>query len=817
MKSSELCEIASFILIKYKDIMNKKSLFLSVCLLIQFSAVAQQLDSAGLGDKFSSYFQNNFQEKIYVHTDKNSYVAGEIIWFKLYNTEAFTNRPVSNSKVAYLEVLDAENKPVLATKVELADGRGSGSLYLPVTLSSGTYVLRSYTSWMKNFDASYYFHKDIAIYNSLKEEEAPAKATAKKYSIQFFPEGGNLVLGMNSRIAFKAVDDKGQHFSFRGAVLNSNNDTLLTFSPQQDGLGSFYLKPGSIQAYRVVITPANEKPFYAALPKVFERGAVMSITAASDSVLNISVQASFERENNYTLFVHSGHKAVFTQNLSAGSVSRGFKVPVRLLGDGINHFTLFNSAQQPLCDRLYFKLPSRLARVSVSTDKQEYTVREKVGVSVSERGQGKPLKANFSIAVYKADSLIADDEDIATSLWLTSELKGKVTNASWYLKNYSDEVIDNLMLTHGWRRFKWEDVLQERKQNFKFLPEMQGHIISGRIIKKDTGLPVAGRNAFLAIPDRRVQLYTAYSNKNGEVNFFTKNFNSISGVIAQADPREDSLTRIEISSPYSRSFSDYKPGPFNSNPDPESLLQRSVSMQVNNAFYAGQLNKEYLPAIDSSAFYVKADKVYKLDNYVRFKTMEEVLREYVSEIDVGIRKKEYHLNMFDTDRREYMIASPLILLDGVPIFDNGNTIIGIDPRKVERLELVTGSYVYGSNVFSGIASFHTYRGDMAGMELPHYASVQDYDGLQNKREFYSPMYEGDTAQFSRLPDHRTTLFWSADNETGKDGTAAVSFFTSDLPGKYYVIVQSLSADGEAGSQVAGFTVAGKSISQVDQK
>lgn len=793
--------------------MNNRVFFLFACILIHFAAGAQQSEPAAITNKLNGYLLNNFQEKIYVHTDKNSYLTGEIIWFKVYNAEAYTNRRVSHSRLAYVEILNAENTPVLQTKVELSEGQGSGSLYLPLTLPSGSYIMRSYTNWMKNSDASYYFHKDLAIYNTLKEQAKPPRTGEKRYSIQFFPEGGNLVSGMNSKIAFKAADNDGRSFDFRGAVISSTNDTVVKFNPQRDGIGTFYLKPASSKEYKVLITPVNEKGFMVKLPQVFTKGAVMSVVMKQDSVLDVSVQSNLENQGSYTLLVHSGYRTVFSKSLNAENISEGFKIPFKLLGDGISHFTLFNSARQALCERLYFKKPSKIARLVMTTDKKEYTTREKVLISASATGGGKPLTSDFSLAVYKADSLALQDEDIVTSLWLTSELKGKVLNASSYLNSYQAEAVDNLMLTHGWRRFKWDDVLQPRKNKPEFEPELQGHIIRGRIFNRDTKMPLAGYNTFLSTLGRHPQFYTSYSNPKGEIRFLIENFNSTSGIIVQTDPRLDSLARIEISSPYSTAYAEYKSPNFDDKSTSGQLLERSVAMQVNNAFYGSRLNTEYHPVVDSSAFYLKPDKVYKLDNYVRFKTMEEVLREYVSEISVSMHKKDYHLSIFDNEKREFHINAPLILIDGVPLFDEANTLIKFDPLKIQRLEVVTGEYIYGNNTFPGIANFYTYKGDLGGLELPQQATIMDYSDIQNKREFYSPMYEGDSSAFSRLPDYRTTLFWDADNVTKKDGTASVDFFTSDLPGRYIVVMQLLSKDGYSGSQVTEFNVRKKTISQ----
>jgi hypothetical protein len=102
-------------------------------------------------DAFNDHHENTLQEKIYVHTDKNFYLTGEIIWFKLYNTDATFNKPLDISSVAYVEILDKLNKPVQQAKIGLNKGEGNGSFYLPQSISSGNYKLRAYTKLDEKF------------------------------------------------------------------------------------------------------------------------------------------------------------------------------------------------------------------------------------------------------------------------------------------------------------------------------------------------------------------------------------------------------------------------------------------------------------------------------------------------------------------------------------------------------------------------------------------------------------------------------------------------------------------------------------------
>jgi hypothetical protein len=776
--------------------------FLLSCLVLDASYA--QLTT--VKSKFDRYLNDNLQEKIFVHTDKDAYLAGEIIWFKIYATEAYTHRPINISKVAYLEIIDETNKPALQLKIELKEHGGSGALYIPVSLGSGVYTLRCYTSWMKNYNADYFFHKRLSIVNTLKEEPILKKVVLPSYAIQFFPEGGNLIAGLVNKVAFKAVNEQGKAFEFQAAIVNSSQDTVFKFSEQHLGIGSFVFKPEPGETYQALVKPAVAGSFKMALPAVFQKGVVMAVQDKQGAKLEVNIQSNLALAGKFMLLIHSGHKMVFSENFDLETEKKILSIPMEVLGDGISHFTLFNPEGKAVSERLYFKRPSRSLDLTVSADKATYKTREKVNLSVHQKPGGLPAAAVFSVSVYQTDAVSSED-DIASSLWLNSELKGRIENAAWYLHQASPEIIDNLMLTHGWRRFNWKEVLEENKPGLKYLPEVNGHIISGNLVHPDQDISLRNKTSFLSVPGRHYQLYTASSDSLGQLSFHTKNFYGENEIVLQTAIPTDSLLQIQIRSPFSGQFMHSLPFHYRVTQNIKNLQKGSMAMQINNAYQAKNLNKEIIPVRDSSFFYLRPDKVYRLGDYVRFTTMEEVLREYVPEITVTLRKGDYQLNVFDTSISQVYDTAPFMLLDGVPILDEGNTITKMDPRKIQRMEIISGSYSYGRNLFKGITSFHTHHGDLGGYRLPEKVQVLDYEGLQNSREFYSPMYEGDESKLSRIPDYRSTLFWSADNFMKKGEEATLNFYTSDLDGEYIVKIEALSADGQSGSATTTFSVA----------
>lgn len=777
----------------------------SILILAYFPCKSQTTDTI-VEHRLGNYLTHNLQEKIYAHTDKNVYLAGEIIWFKLYNVEAYTNCPIKVSKIAYVELLDDNNKIIAQAKISLREGESQGHIYLPISLKPGNLLLRAYTNWMKNFDVSLFFHKELTLYNTLKADSLATTTSASlKPAIQFFPEGGNLVHGLNSKVAFKAVDENGKALEFSGAILNDKNDTIVKFNPKQFGLGSFNFLPIANQNYRAYINPKFGNSFYAVLPAIFDKGVVMTVNTAVDSSLKINIQHKLQNPQNYILFVHSGRKTIYSKTINADEITKEITIPVSRLGDGISHFTLFTKDLQPICERLYFKKPSSLLNVLVSTNKKRFATREKINIIIEQNLQEKPVSSNFSISVYETDSLTQGD-DIASSLWLTSELSGKVENPSWYLKDASTEAIDILMLTHGWRRFDWKNALSVETADFKFKPELHGQIINAQITSA-TNAPLSNSSAYLSVIDQNFDFYTSPLNSNGDVNFYIKNFYGSKKIIAKVDPKVNNSATIKFNSSFSNQFANYQLKKFNKELADQKLLERSVGMQVHNAFYADYLKKQTIPIIDTSVFFHRPDKTYKLDDYVRFANMEDVLREYVFEVTVAKRNKDYDFRVFDSRTQKFLNEPPMILVDGFPLFTNANAMIKINPKIIKTINLVTSSYIYGNDKFDGIISLQTYNGNLNGIEIEPNVLAIDYEGLQLKRVFYVPMYDNDKSKLSRLADYRNTLFWSANNETQIDGKSNLSFYSGDLEGNYIIVVQALTPNGGAGSGHATFKVA----------
>jgi len=800
--------------------MNKNKLLKSIqtaCCLIVMAAGPVTHIHAQVPDElkkaFAGYNGQVLQEKLFVHTDKRFYLAGEICWYKVYNTDAFFNKPLGLSKLAYIELLDKNNKPVLQSKCALKEGDGDGSLLLPASLTAGKYLLRAYTSWMKNFDAGYFFEKSVTIVNARKMKDGMALATKNKYDIQFFPEGGNLVNGIQSKVAFRVVDQNGKGVSCSGSIINERADTVASFASLKFGMGSFLFTPAAAHVYKAIIVLPDSSHNMQEMPVAYNEGYVMHLEEAGNHALKITVQTpAVSNTAPVYLFVHTRGSV----KISTGSPLRNgyteFVIDSDKLGAGISHITLFNESRQPVCERLYFKRPENHLEITTVTDQPEYEQRKKIDISVLSADQnGKTVPADMSMAVYRVDSLTRPDEmDISNYLWLTSDLRGSIESPAYYFTQTSSEVntaLDNLLLTQGWRRFNWQNILQHTLPVFRFTPEYKGHIVRGRVTSNTTGRPVRGVECFLSVAGTRTQMRGDISNDSGIVQFEMNHFYGNDEVFVQASSSlRDTAVHVEIINPYTENTPATNTGNWSMPATGTNSLQRGyVSVQVQNSYLGSKLRQQALPVFDTLPFYSQPDKVYQLDDYVRFTTIEEILREYVPYVNVRKRDGVFYLPVFDLVRKEFFQVDPLVMLDGIPIFDM-NKLMAYDPLKIRRLDVVSRVYYLGNMFFGGIVNFITYTGDLQGYELDPGVTVIDYKTLQLQREFFSPVYETPEQYASRMPDFRSLLHWQPNLKTNKDGKQQTSFYTSDLSGDFAVVVQGITTDGTTGSKTIFFRV-----------
>jgi hypothetical protein len=277
-------------------------------------------------------------------------------------------------------------------------------------------------------------------------------------------------------------------------------------------------------------------------------------------------------------------------------------------------------------------------------------------------------------------------------------------------------------------------------------------------------------------------------------------------LIVQTNSRTDSNYRVDIASPFSDKFAALPLTGLSLPPKWENpLSERSVDVQVENSYRIPERHHYLTPAPDTVPFYGRPDLQYVLEDYTKFVTLEEVMNEYVLDVRLRRQSGKFYYRVRNAPINLFFEDDPLLLLDGLPVSDV-DRLMKLDPAKIRKIDILTRKYYTGVLENEGIISYRSMEGDLAGYTLDPDAVVLEYNGLQQAREFYTPVYDNKTRVESRLPDLRTQLQWSPAIHTDAAGKSPVSVNTSDRAGKYVVVVQGMSGDGLVGATILTFTV-----------
>jgi hypothetical protein len=758
-----------------------------------------------ISQRFQQYSQQTLTEQLFLHLDRPAYIAGETLWFKAYAVDGTYHRPLPMSKVAYVEVLDEAQRPVLQAKIGLVQAMGQGSFELPSELATGRYVVRAYTNWMKNTEPSFYFQCPITVVNTQGTRPMATSVAGPAYDIQFFPEGGQLVQGLQGRVGFKITDRQGHSVAATGTVAAANGTTVATFQTLRNGLGSFLLTPTATgRAYTTIVRLPGGEIITSKLPAVAEQGFALRVTEVSPTEIMVTVQAKLTRPAEpLRLLAHTGQQVTVAAEANLLNGRTTFRIDPRKLQPGITHLTLF-SGWRPVAERLYFRRPTHTQVLTLqgSASAQAVGLRSQVQLQVSTSQH-----AALSLAVYRLDSLATSaPADISSYLFLAADLKGFIEDAGYYLRDSSDvakQAADNLMLTQGWRRFRWEDVLASKPPVVIYPPEVNGYVLKGRVSQR-TGAPAPGVLAYLSLPSRSSWFGNSTSHADGLVQFELPHAYGLRKLVLQTNSTLDSTIRVELLSPFTMGDGLVAPSlPPLTRRWAIALKERLLQAQVQQSFPATP-RYTAIP-LDTLPFYGRATEHYRLDNYTRFPTLEDVMREYVPGVLVRKRKDGFHLLVTDRLRHLILQENPLTLLDGLPIFDL-NQLMAFDPLKIKTLDVVNSHYLSGQQMYEGVVSFQTYKGDLAGYPLDPHALLEEYELLQVPREFYAPHYDTEAQQRSRLPDLRNLLYWNPTLSLSANQPQGIKFFTSDQAGRYLVVAQGLTPDGHLGSTSFSFEV-----------
>lgn len=751
----------------------------------------------GLNNLFGNHITKSHQEKIFIHTDRSLYVTGETIWMSTYCVDAALHIPVELSKVVNIELLNSKGESLQRERIQLNNSLGNGQMFVSPEIPSGVYTLRGFTNWMKNFDPDFAFNKQITILNPSSPPIVNNESTsANDINIDFFPEGGNLVYNLKSKIAVKTTDSQGNGVALSGIIFDQNDVEVAKFNTSENGDTFFLLTPKRNNTYTAIIAESGKINKYQ-LPKPSSSGAVLSIVNLAQGEFIIGINSKNIVSEKLFLVVHTRGIINSITEIEANH-SKSIKISENDLESGISHLTVLNSNFNPLAERLIFNYPESQKDININLSKSTFLSRDKVNISIEARDIIQESDAAFlSLSVFETNDFNKYSNNIISSLLLTSDIKGHISNpGSLFDAANSDrkKKMDMIMLTHGWRRFSWSGLTANDTLEYKYPSEINAPLLSGKFIT-DEGEKIP-RSVFIGLPGKSSILNSADLDVGGnfhfDVPFRIRNKEALFFINSPTLPSN----KLEIYDPFDLFF--------NSTKNVQSNFQLSSKKYLEGLNINIQLSQVYRDfnningSLKTSGevkhhFYGEPDYTYILDDYTRFETIKDLFIEYIR--SAVIRKRDKETGFYVIQDNGLLPGKAMTMIDGIPIMDT-EFIINFDPLKIEKIGVVNDVYYMGSVGFQGLINFTTYEGDFDLEEIPEYLVKKSYQGIQQQREFYSPNYTTQKEQLKRIPDYRNTLYWNPQITLQPNKKVNVEFYTSDTSGSYDVVVNGITKTGE---------------------
>ncbi len=457
-----------------------------------FILVTFYLHGQQLQNDLNIWTEKNPVEKVYVHTDRESYYSGQDIWFKAYFMTDLLPSHLSSS--IYTELLDAKGNKIDKKVFPVFLGVAQGQLTLTNDLPTGNYTFLAYSLTMLN-QKEFLFTKQLKIYG--KENKEVKSIFPAKLQLNFFPEGGSLITGLQNRIAFKVNDENGFPADILVEVKAETGETVVSAKTLHDGMGLFLMIPQPGRKYYAVAGGENYP-----LPEATTSGlSLQAYHTGSGVQFKLQHVGNSETFRPAYMIGQMLNRTVFRQDFKNEKKLLTGVVQTNSLPTGILQLTIFNAGGMPLAERLVF------------VNNKEYILSARFSADTLNTGArmmnqfylhpGDSVSGSFSVSVTDADfeDTVPRSQNIYSSFLLTSDIKGYVHNPSWYFTTNDDSVeqaLDLVMMTNGWRRFKWSDVAANTLPQPIF--KDNGFIkLSGKATLRDRNKPFANQELLLII------------------------------------------------------------------------------------------------------------------------------------------------------------------------------------------------------------------------------------------------------------------------------------------------------------------------------
>ena len=648
------------------------------------------------------------------------------------------------------------------------------------------------------------------------------------FDVSFYPEGGHLIAGQSSEVAFKALDAGSSSLDIKGEVIDSKGNTITEFKTIHDGMGEFFIKPQPNEHYQAICHSEN-RTLHFDLPEVQKNAlALKTISQNNKLLVTINKPDSVSCPELY-LLIHSRGSVIYAKDWSLEKDFIAFDTSI--FPSGISHILLLTKDLQIISERLVFLLNDDNGIAKFQTQKDAYQKREQVQAEIQLKDEAQqPLKGNFSIAVTSDKEVVTDSTlSILSDILLRSELRGNIENPEYYFQKGNKEAevaADLLMKTNGWTRYAIPEVIKGKftypKIFFERSQEISGIIKSGLVPKPAKNFKVSLVSISYGFFDK------TETDENGHFVFRNFEFPDSTKYIIQASDSKwkgNRMAELYLDEDTFPGINTNRIEPINqkekSNPVLLDYVEKAVQYSYENGKRMVNLPEVEIKGINkknneyTSPYYSEPDYSFSENDIKRFSGMD--IKNLLYRVPgVVVSAQSIRIKGAQQD--------PLIVIDGMPITlttkpaikdRNGKEIVppqeqsagdildNININDIGQIDVLTSitnlsgfSSSQTSSSENGVIVIYTKRSELS-TSLPSLNIKPIIPlGYQLPIEFYSPKYDMPEKIDDSKPDLRTTIYWKPNVFTDDAGNAKLDFYTSDDPSTYSVIIEGVSDDGK---------------------
>jgi hypothetical protein len=763
--------------------MNRLILFLFTTCLLRGSALGQSLDSS------LSVYNNKFpQEKIHIHFDKDTYLPGETIWMKAYLMS--DARPSSVSKNLYFDWTDADGRLLLHSIAPISEGGASSFFQVPAWVKNGVIHIKAYTQWMLNFDNAFLYNKDIPV---LMPVEGSIPSPAKLLTgIRFFPEGGDLISGVSSQVAFEALDQHNKPVTISGALKNAGNQIIDSFHTALNGMGIFRCKPVSGEHYTAFWTDETGELHSTLLPDAKPNGLVLHVDPYHNGQLRYKLEKSADASNLTRIVVVGtmNQKVVYRNSLILENGMAEAVITANSLPCGVMQLTAFDRDMSPLAERVVF-VNNQKAYAKIQLKKEMVSLNKRARNEISIE-MPDSLVTNLSVSVTDAGLGYDSSHNIFSDLLIAGDLKGTMPDAASFLSNSAnaDEQLNLLLLTHGWRRFNWESVVSGKFPELKY-PRDAGFLSVKGEIRNGRDLDARDSMALLMISrDRKKHVLKMPVNGEGKFGQNGLFFYDSVQVVYRFNHVEKLGDNGQISL-----YSDLLPALTPAKADEPAFAWIKVPDVILEKEMNGNIIETHDYSVPSTAMsYIVSPKTDSLGKYA------ENTAHYLNTMFVDLRfpaTVNENKNAGDGKLASYKENSNPASRSNVNITFDGSPV-GLDDLKyVNMKEVLFIKFLPKLNQKSlpTLAIMSRQALDQASI-LENKTGFAVITGYTPVREFYQTFYGNKTEDF-QATDFRSTLYWNPKLRLDKNHRKmSFVFYNNDISNKFRIVVEGMNQEGK---------------------